>query len=126
MISKKVDNGYHFSNIYILDTYRWEIPNYYYMKNISSCFPCHKICENWEKSFTYSVSHFMWFKKFLIETETGYNFCIFSYFQFKRLWKKRKLDHGKNYPICSIFLTQNLNHVKIHVIYKTCAWSVLS
>lgn len=34
MISKKVDNRYHLSNIYVLDTYRWEIPNYYYMKNM--------------------------------------------------------------------------------------------
>lgn len=128
MISKKVDNGYHFSNFYILDTYRWEIPNYYYMKNISGCFPSHKICEKWGKSVTLliCVSHFMRFKKFLKETDTGYNICIFSYLQFKRSWKKWKLDHGKNYRICSILLTQNLNHVKIHVIYKTCAWSVLS
>lgn len=35
MISKTVDNRYHFSIIYVLDTYRWEIPNYYYMKNMS-------------------------------------------------------------------------------------------
>lgn len=35
MISKTVDNRYHFSIVYVLDTYRWEIPNYYYMKNMS-------------------------------------------------------------------------------------------
>lgn len=57
---------------------------------IRGFFACHNICEDGGKSDTFliCVSYFLQLKEFLIENDTGYNFCLFNYLRFKRDRKK--------------------------------------